>query len=193
MATASPNLIFDPVDALKFGIRWNDALYVDGGVTFGWMHGSVSFQMVANAVVYIMFKAGCQVRAYIDDFLVVAPQNKADSYVRMLLELFDKLGLPKNPDKKTPCKSLICLGVEVNVINNTLKTAPEKLQVFTTCAYRYTKTNAFPEHLSSHCWESYFTSTRVSSLQGHRILMTFRANSHKNRIKLDQEFYKDIE
>ena len=61
VAMAFQNLRVDPVDALKLGIRWNDALYINGGVGFGWTHGSAAFHMVADAIVYIMSKAGCQV------------------------------------------------------------------------------------------------------------------------------------
>ena len=95
---------------------------------FGWTHGSASFQMVADAIVYVMSEAGCLVRADIDDFLVSAPRDKAQGYFKMLSDLFDTLGLPMNSDKKIPpCKSLICLGMEVNLSNYTLKIAPEKL------------------------------------------------------------------
>ena len=40
VARAFRNLRVDPVDALKFGLSWRDALYVDAGVAFGWTHGS---------------------------------------------------------------------------------------------------------------------------------------------------------
>ena len=61
IARAFRNLRVYPIDVLKFGIRWYDALYVDGGVAFGWAHGSASFQMVADAIVHFMSKSGCQV------------------------------------------------------------------------------------------------------------------------------------
>ena len=87
VAKAFLNLRVDPVDSLKLGIRWNDALYVDGGIAFGWTHGSVAF-LADDAIVYIMSKAGCQVHAYIDDFLVFAPRDKADSFFHILSDLF---------------------------------------------------------------------------------------------------------
>ena len=54
MARAFRNLRVDPVDALKFGLSWRDTLYVDGGVVFGWTHWSAAFQMVADAISFIM-------------------------------------------------------------------------------------------------------------------------------------------
>ena len=62
------NLRVDPVDALKFGLTWNDALYINRGVIFSWMHASTLFQMVAETTID-MSKAGCHVRSYIDEFL----------------------------------------------------------------------------------------------------------------------------
>ena len=56
MARAFRNLRVDPADSLKFGIKWNDAFYVDVGIAFGWTHGSVSFQILSDAITYIMAK-----------------------------------------------------------------------------------------------------------------------------------------
>ena len=157
IARAFRNLRVDPIDVIKFGIRWDDALYVDGDVAFGWTHGSASFQMVADAIVHFLSKSGCQVRAYIDDFLVIAPRDKAETYFKMLSDLFDRLGLPMNPDKRIPpCKSLICLGIEVNLTNHTLKIAPDKLHSIYNMCLQVHKKNSFPEDLFNHCWASYF-------------------------------------
>ena len=54
VARAFRNLRVDPADALKFGIKWQDQYFLDIGVTFGWVHGSSAFQMVSDAVTYVM-------------------------------------------------------------------------------------------------------------------------------------------
>ena len=59
VARAFRNLRVDPVDALKFGLSWRDALYIDAGVAFGWVHRSAAFQMVADAISYVMASSGC--------------------------------------------------------------------------------------------------------------------------------------
>ena len=43
MARAFQNLRVDPADALKLGIKWNKAFYVDLAIAFGLTHGSGSF------------------------------------------------------------------------------------------------------------------------------------------------------
>ena len=102
VARAFRNLRVDPVDALKFGLSWRDALYIDAGVAFGWTHGSAAFQMVADAISYVMASSGCVVNAYIDDFIVVAPRAEARRHYDRLSNLLDTLGLPMNPSKKPP-------------------------------------------------------------------------------------------
>ena len=77
VARAFRNLRVDPVDALKFGLSWHDALYIDTGVAFGWTHGSAAFQMMADATSHVMVSSGCIINAYIDDFIVVAPRTEA--------------------------------------------------------------------------------------------------------------------
>ena len=58
MAGAFRNLRIDPANSPKFGIKWRDAFYVDIGIVFGWMHGSLSFQISLDTIAYIMGKEG---------------------------------------------------------------------------------------------------------------------------------------
>ena len=52
------NLCVDPADAMKLGIKWQDDVYIDAVVTFGWVHGSTAFQRVSDTVTFIAAKAG---------------------------------------------------------------------------------------------------------------------------------------
>ena len=152
--------------------------------------------MVADAIAHVMSKSGCQVRAYIDDFLVIAPRDKAEKYFNMLSDLFDTLGLPMNPDKRIPpCKSLVCLGIQVNLTNYTLKIAPDKLHsIYNMCLQVHNKKFLSRRSFQSLLGKLLYIHKCVVPARTfvNRILMTFRANSHKNRIKLDQEFHQDI-
>ena len=100
VARAFRNLRVDPVDALKFGLSWRNALYIDADVTFGWMHGSAAFQMVADTISHIMASSGSVINTYIDDFIVVAPRARAREQYDRLSDLLDTFGLPMNPSKK---------------------------------------------------------------------------------------------
>ena len=47
VARAFRNLRVDPADALKFGIKQDNELFLDSGIAFGWVHGTSAFQMVS--------------------------------------------------------------------------------------------------------------------------------------------------
>ena len=97
------NLGVDPADAVKFGIKWKDHYNLDLVVAFGWIHGSSSFQLIANVITHIMkCKGFLQVFAYIDDFVLVNRKHKAREAFDTLHDLLGELGLPMNEDKTVP-------------------------------------------------------------------------------------------
>ena len=98
VSRAFHNLRVDPADAVKFDIKWKDHYYLDLWVAFSWIHGSSSFQLVADIITH-MKKKGFQVFAYIDDFILVNPKHKAREAFDMLYNLVTELGLPMNEDK----------------------------------------------------------------------------------------------
>ena len=82
ISRAFRNLRVDPRDALKFGLKWGNYFYLDLGIAFGWIHGSGSFQMVADAIVHIMLILDCKIFAYIDDFVGVCTRSKGQQYFK---------------------------------------------------------------------------------------------------------------
>ena len=80
VARSFNNLRIDPVDAVKFGISWNDKFYVNLSVTFSWTHRSAAFQMTFDTIAFMTKDLGCKVRAYVDDYVVVAPQSRANEF-----------------------------------------------------------------------------------------------------------------
>ena len=151
------NLRVDPVDVLKLGMSWNNQYYLSSAVVFGWKHGTASFQLVADAICYIMAQEGCKVLAYVDDFLVVAERHRAEKFYNRLSDLFTELGLPMNLDKKTPpAKCLSCLGISINIEANTLSIDNAKLV-------------AIHEECMRVCGRKYLTKKAFQSLLGKLI------------------------
>ena len=68
VARAFQNLKVDPVDVLKLGMSWGGQYYLSSEVVFGWKHGTASFQLVANAISYIMAQENCKILAYVRFF-----------------------------------------------------------------------------------------------------------------------------
>ena len=123
------NIRVDPVDAMKFGIQWQDSKFLDLSVAFGWTHGSAAFQRLSDAIVYIMRRHGCRLFAYSNDYVSVTPADDAERQFNMLSDLLNRLGLPMNRDKKTPPnKVLTCLGIDININDGTLSIEQQKLE-----------------------------------------------------------------
>ena len=55
---AFSNLRVDPANTLKLGIKWKGSNYLDKLAALGWVHGSAAFQLLSNAIVFIMAKKG---------------------------------------------------------------------------------------------------------------------------------------
>ena len=127
VAHAFHNLRVNLADALKLGIRWAYEFYVDLVIVFGWTHGSGSFQILSDAIAHIMDKKGVKLHCYIDEYIVVTSKSKAAEQFEMLCDLLHELGLPLNKNKLTPpSKQLTCLGIDIDINNNTMSIAQDK-------------------------------------------------------------------
>ena len=102
VARAFRNLRVDPADALKLGIRWKGDYFLDGSAAFGWIHGSAAFQLLSNAIVFIMSQKGYHMFAYIDDYILVNEIGDAEQAFDSLVDLLNELGVPINQDKRSP-------------------------------------------------------------------------------------------
>ena len=119
----------DPADAFKFGIQWQGQYYLDLEVAFGSAHESLAFQMAFDAITKVMQEQGCHIFAYIDDFVIVSNADEAEHHFQALSSLFNEQGLPMNPEKcKPPCRALTCLGIHIDINNNTLSIDKAKMQ-----------------------------------------------------------------
>ena len=152
VATAFSNLHVDPADNnLKLGIKWQDDVYIDPAVTFGWVHGSVAFQHISNAITYIASRAGVNKVAYIDDYVIILPKATAQRHFDTLASILSQLGLPSNQEKQTPpCRALTCLGIKIDIDKNTLSIDPDKL----TSIYAECQTVTNRCHLTKRAFQS---------------------------------------
>ena len=190
------NLRVDSANALKFGTQWRQKSYVDGAVAFGWVHGSLAFQMVSDAIVHIMSTRGYKIFAYIDDFVAILPSDVATEAFQALYELICELGLPINPDKVIPpCKALTCLGIQINLKTRTLTIDPKKLRAI----HDECNLTRHKKHLSRKAFQSLLGKllyvhkcVRPARTFVNRMLSLFKSSYDHKRIKLTTEFYQDL-
>ena len=64
---------------------------------------------------------------FIKDYILVTSENTADAFQYMSNLLVD-LGLPMNLDNgKPPAKAITCLGVNIDIVANTLSTGQDNM------------------------------------------------------------------
>ena len=196
ISRAFRNLRVDPADAIKFGIKWKDAFFLDVTAAFGWVHGSSSFQLAADAITYIMERHGFKTFAYIDDFILVTEKNAANQAFHTLFNLFEELGLPMNEDKRTPpTHKVTCLGITINLHENTLSIDPLKLEgIYMDCIKAFDKKFISKRALQSLLGKLLYLHKCVKPARTfvNRILTVFRKHHDKSRILISEDFRQDI-
>ena len=144
-----------------------------------------------------MKKEGVNLRCYIDDYIAVLPRVEADHIFQRLCALLDELGLPINYDKLTPpTKKLSCLGIGIDIDNNTMSIAEDKLkEIYAECLNVSTKTIISKSHYQSLLGKLLYIHKCVKPARVfvNRILAAFRANSSLRSIHLTEDFHKDIQ
>ena len=151
VAHAFRNLRVDPADCIKLGIKWNGQYFIDKAIAFGWIHGTVAFQLCSYVIAFIMKTRGITLHCYIDDYIGVLPRDRAQNAFEQLCPLLEELGLPMNFENLTPpTKCLTCLGIEVDIDWNVMRIQPDKLQeIYTECLKVKSK-----KHLSRKAFQS---------------------------------------
>ena len=194
VARAFRNLRMDPVDALKFGIHWQGIYFIDKGVAFGWVHGSSVFQMISEAVIYIMKTKHHHMWAYIDDYILIGSKEATEAAFHGLSSLLTELGLPMNSDTGTP-RALIFLGINIDIAGNTLSIDSDKLkQIYKECIHASKKTTLSRKAMQSILGKLLYIHKCVLPARTfiNRVLDLFRHNCQAKRIHLGSGFHKDI-
>ena len=197
VASSFCNLRVDPANALKCGIKWANVFYVDLAIVFGWTHGSGIFQILSNTITFIMAKKGLNLHCYIDDYITVTSKDKASQEFTSLCDLLNELGLPINESKLTPpTKSLTCLGIDINIDDNTMSISQEKLEAIYAERMMVSNKNS----PSKHSFQSLLGKliyiqrcVKPSRTFINKILELFRKNSHLQKSNLTLDFHKDIQ
>ena len=196
VARAFRNLRVNPADAVKLGIAWKGQFYLDLCVAFGWTHGSAAFQRLSDALVYIMQRHAYVLHAYIDDYIGIAPAETANRQFEHLMNLLNNLGLPMNPDKRTPpTKALTCLGIHIDINKATLSIEQAKLEeIFQECVQVLNRKYLSRKKFQSLLGKLIYLHKCVlpARIFVNRILELYRQNTAKKKIYLTGEFFKDI-
>ena len=121
-----------PDDRYLLGVRWKGKIVVDGMLPFGLRSAPKIFTLIADALEWVVRKAGVrQIAHYLDDFVVIgrpASDECAES-LRKMTELCAILGVPLAKEKSEgPSTSITFLGIQLDTESGTLALPPAKLQ-----------------------------------------------------------------
>ena len=196
ISRAFHHLRIDPEDLDLLGLH-HGSYYLDGSLAFRFRHGSFFFQKCSDAIRYIMKKFGYpNLLNYIDDLIYIGlPSNIQASY-DFLLQLLQDLGLEISSSKPVaPSTAVVCLGILVGSVNQTISIPHEKLQeiVKLCCSWKNKKfctKNQLQSLLGSLL---YITKcVRPARFFLNRMLQLLRDNHTKNNIRLTEGFLKDL-
>ena len=147
----------DPGDLDLLGLKHGD-YFIDETLPFRFRHGSVFFQRCTDAVRYIMKDTFhfSNLYNYIDDLIYIGLPGDIYQSFHTLIDLLQDLGLEISISKLVkPTTVAVCLGIEINTIQRTLRIPQEKLQ-----------------EIQDIC-RSYVTKTRVTKPQFQSLLGSF--------------------
>lgn len=120
-----------PDDRWLMGMLWEGSLFVDTALPFGLRSAPKIFTALADAAEWILRQRGLEfVIHYLDDFLIVtsADMDQGEHALRILLEMFERLGLPVAWDKlEGPATSLTFLGFELDTREMEMRLPSHKL------------------------------------------------------------------
>ena len=197
ISRAFRHIRIDPGDLDLLGLQ-HDKLFIDGTLPFGFRHGSVFFQRCTDAVRYIMshkFQFH-HLYNYIDDLIYTGlPVNIWQSF-NTLLKILQELGLEISQSKLVaPTTNVICLGIEINTVNHTLKIPSDKLtEIQMLCKKFALKNKVTKNQLQSLLGSLLYITKCIKPAQFflNRMLHLLRCNTDKNQILLTNEFHRDL-
>ena len=197
ISRAFRHIRIDPGDLDLLGLKHGD-YFIDGTLPFGFQHGSVLFQRCTDAVQYIMNNIFpfSNLYNYIDDLIYIGLPDDIYQSFNTLMDLLQDLGLEISISKLVkPTTVAVCLGIEINTIQRTLRIPQEKLQeIQDICCSYVTKTRVTKPQFQSLLGSLLYTTKCVKPARFflNRMLFLLRQHSSKTYIILNEDFRKDL-
>ena len=190
------NLRVDPLDYPALGLKWDEKIYVDVALAFGFKGGASFCQLCTDAVTYLMSTQNYWVMSYLDDIIGVDVPVKAHKAYYSMLNLLEQLGLPVNRDKiSAPVLKLVCLGIQVDTRTGVLSIPQEKLcKIKNLCDQWQNKTFTTRNQLQKLLGHLIYISRCIkpARLFVNRMLQLLRSIPSNNTKNLDLGFFRDL-
>ena len=127
MLGISPNSE-DPSDVPYQGFFWQGAFYIDTVLVIGCTSSAYICQHVTSAIAHTHNSWGALCTNYLDDFIGVAPPDKAERDFHKLGWLLQDICVWESEHKACPSSSLmVMLGIMFNTVDMTISIVPEQV------------------------------------------------------------------
>ena len=197
ISRAFRHIRIDPGDLDLLGLQ-HKHLFIDCTLPFGFRHGSVIFQRCTDVVRHIMCKKFKfpHLYNYIDDMIYTGlPDEIQDSY-DTLINLLHELGLEISESKLvSPTSRAVCLGIEIDTVNRTLRIPDAKLQeIMNICKSFESKTKVTKNQLQSLLGSFLYITKCVKPARYflNRMLQLLRDHNKLSKIHLNDNFHRDL-
>lgn len=185
-----------PLDWPLLAVKWGGCFYLDIAVPFGSRGSSCHIQRVALAVVKILRSKGVEATMYLDDLIVLAPDERsANLHFQIARDLFQELGLPEALEKtQPPAQKVRWLGIDIDAKNMELTIPKDKVDSTVEMAKRFAEKRVVTRtQLQSILGKLLHLSKCVppARLFVSRLLDNLRGMTSK-RLKVTQEMKDDL-
>ena len=195
MTLVGPSI--NPGDLDLLGLK-HEQLFIDCTLPFSFRHRSVFFQSCIDAVRYIM----CEkfnfphLHNYIDDLIYAGLPHEIHASYNTLITLLHELGLEISQSRLfVPTTCDICLGIEIDMVNKTIKIPTEKLhEILNIC-----KKFAFKKRVTRNQFQSllgsllYITKcVKPARFLLNRMLQVLTDNHISSKIHMNATFHRDL-
>ena len=124
-----------PSDRMQLGMRWNNAIYVDGKLPFGLRSAPKIFNALADGLEWCVSKEEVPyIYHYLDDFIVLGPPGSpvCSQSLLTLKQLCSELNIPLAEDKQDgPTPVITFLGIVIDTVRGELRLPEDKLRRLT--------------------------------------------------------------
>ena len=118
----------DPFNVLYQGLYWQGAFYFDTVLVMGCTSSAYICQRVTSALAHIHNFWGALCTSYLDDFIGVAPPEKAEKDFCKLGWLLQDIGIWESKHKAClPSSIMVVLGILFNTIDMTISISPDRV------------------------------------------------------------------
>jgi len=125
------NILVNRDDRLLLGMRWKEKLYLHIALPFGLRSAPKFFSGVADAMEWILIKAGASAcMYYLDDFLTLghAESDECKQNLDLIMRICEFLGVPLKSQKiEGPSAILVFLGILLDTYQMEMRLPDEKV------------------------------------------------------------------